>query len=89
METNMAKPKLIKDDREAYESYPAVDKEIALIKHDIKSIRDETNIHNRQTEKDFASIHKKIDKIDNRLWAVAALIIATTFGKLLADMFMT
>lgn len=85
----MAKPKLIKDDREAYESYPAVDKEIALIKHDIKSIRDETNIHNKQTEKDFASIHKKIDKIDNRLWAVAALIIATTFGKLLADLFMT
>ena len=59
------------------------------IKHEIKSIRDETNIHNRQTEKEFASIHKKIDKIDNRLWAVAALIIATTFGKLLADMFMT
>jgi len=85
----MAKPKLIKNDSEAYESYPAVDKEIALIKHDIKSIRDETNIHNKQTEKDFASIHKKIDKIDNRLWAVAALIIATTFGKLLADMFMT
>lgn len=89
METNMAKPKLIKNDSEAYESYPTVDKEIALIKHDIKSIRDETNIHNKQTEKDFASIHKKIDKIDNRLWAVAALIIATTFGKLLADMFMT
>ena len=89
METKMAKPKLINNDREAYESYPAVDKEIALIKHDIKSIRDETNIHNKQTEKDFASIHKKIDKIDNRLWAVAALIIATTFGKLLADMFMT
>ena len=63
--------------------------DIELIKHDIKSIRTETNIHNKQTEKDFASIHKKIDKIDNRLWAVAALIIATTFGKLLADLFMT
>ena len=63
--------------------------DIELIKHDIKSIRQETNIHNKQTEKDFASIHKKIDKIDTRLWAVAALIIATTFGKLLADMFMT
>jgi hypothetical protein len=63
--------------------------DIELIKHDIKSIRTETNIHNKQTEKDFASIHKKIDKIDTRLWAVAALIIATTFGKLLADLFMT
>ena len=63
--------------------------DIELIKHDIKSIRSETTTHNRQTEKDFALIHKKIDKIDNRLWAVAALIIATTFGKLLADLFMT
>lgn len=62
--------------------------DIALIKNDIKSIRNETTTHNRQTEKDFALIHKKIDKIDNRLWAVAALIIATTFGKLLADLFM-
>ena len=62
--------------------------DIELIKHDIKSIRNETNIHNRQTEKDFASIHKKIDKIDTRLWAVAGLIIATTVGKLLADLFM-
>ena len=63
--------------------------DIELIKHDIKSIRTETNIHNKQTEKDFASIHRKIDKIDTRLWAVAALIIATTFGKLIADLFMT
>ena len=63
--------------------------DIELIKHDIKSIRTETNIHNKQTEKDFASIHKKIDKIDTRLWAVAALIIATTFGKLIADLFIT
>ena len=63
--------------------------DIELIKHDIKSIRTETNIHNKQTEKDFALIHKKIDKIDTRLWAVAALIIATTFGKLIADLFMT
>jgi len=61
---------------------------IELIKQDIKSIRSETATHNRLSEKDFALIHKKIDKIDSRLWAVAALIIATTFGKLLADLFM-
>ena len=87
METNMAKPKLINNDREAYESYPTVDTEIALIKHDIKSIRDETNIHNKQTEKDFASIHKKIDKIDNRLWWLAGIIIAATVGPLIAGLF--
>ena len=63
--------------------------DIEVIKVDIKSIRTETNTHNRQTEKEFANLHKKIDKIDTRLWAVAALIIATTFGKLLADLFMT
>ena len=63
--------------------------DIELIKHDIKNIRKETTTHNKQTEKDFALIHKKIDKIDTRLWAVAALIIATTFGKLIADLFMT
>jgi hypothetical protein len=62
---------------------------IELIKHDIKSIKRESNTHNKQSEKDFALIHKKIDKIDTRLWAVAALIIATTFGKLLADLFMS
>jgi len=62
---------------------------IELIKHDMKSIKRETATHNKQSEKDFALIHKKIDKIDTRLWAVAALIIATTFGKLLADLFMT
>lgn len=83
----MAKPKLIKNDREAYESYPTVDTEIALIKHDIKSIRDETNIHNKQTEKDFASIHKKIDKIDNRLWWLAGIIIMATVGPLIAGLF--
>ena len=87
METKMAKPKLIKNDREAYESYPTVDTEIALIKHDIKSIRDETNIHNKQTEKDFASIHKKIDKIDNRLWWLAGIIIMATVGPLIAGLF--
>lgn len=63
--------------------------DIEVIKGEITSIRTETTTHNRQTEKEFASIHKKIDKIDNRLWAVAALIIATTFGKLLADLFMS
>jgi hypothetical protein len=62
--------------------------DIELIKHDIKSIREETNIHNKQTEKDFASIHKKIDKIDNRLWWIAGVIIVATLGPLIGQMFM-
>lgn len=58
--------------------------DIELIKHDIKNIRKETNTHNRQTEKDFALIHKKIDKLDNRLWWIAGIIIAATMGPLIA-----
>ena len=58
--------------------------DIELIKHDIKNIRKETTTHNKQTEKDFALIHKKIDKLDNRLWWLAGIIIAATMGPLIA-----
>jgi predicted oxidoreductase len=60
--------------------------DIELIKHDIKNIRKETTTHNKQTEKDFALIHKKIDKLDNRLWWLAGIIIAATMGPLIAGM---
>lgn len=62
--------------------------DIEVIKSEIKSIRTETTIHNKQTENEFSMLHKKIDKIDTRLWAVAGLIIATTVGKMLADWMM-
>ena len=62
--------------------------DIEVIKVDIKSIRTETNTHNRQTEKEFAMLHKKIDKIDTRIYAIAGLIIATTVGKMIADWMM-
>lgn len=62
--------------------------DIELIKHDIKSIREETNTHNRQTEKEFATLHRKIDKIDNRLWWLAGVIIVATLGPLIGQMFM-
>ena len=60
--------------------------DIELIKHDIKNIRKETTTHNKQTEKDFALIHKKIDKLDNRLWWLTGIIIAATMGPLIAGM---
>ena len=62
--------------------------DIALIKKDIEHIKENTDLHNGKTEKEFASINKKIDRIDTRLWAVAGLIIATTFGKMLSDWMM-
>lgn len=62
--------------------------DIEVIKNDVDHLKRQTEVHNLKSEREFASIHKKIDRIDNRLWAVAALIIASTFGKLLVDLFM-
>ena len=62
--------------------------DIALIKKDIEHIKENTDLHNGKTEKEFSMLHKKIDRIDTRLWAVAGLIIATTVGKMIADWMM-
>lgn len=83
METKMVKPRVIKDDGEAYDNYHTVDKEIALIKQDINTIKDN---HLHHIEKDMNLIHKKVDKIDNRLWWLAGIIIAATVGPLIAGL---
>ena len=58
--------------------------EIALIKQDINTIKDN---HLAHIEKDMNRIHQKVDKIDNRLWWLAGIIIAATVGPLIAGMF--
>ena len=58
--------------------------EIALIKKDINTIKDN---HLAHIEKDMNRIHTKVDKIDNRLWWLAGIIIAATVGPLIAGMF--
>ena len=58
--------------------------EIALIKQDINTIKDN---HLAHIEKDMNRIHNKVDKIDNRLWWIAGIIIAATVGPLIAGMF--
>lgn len=58
--------------------------EIALIKQDINTIKDN---HLAHIEKDIDQINKKVDKIDNRLWWLAGIIIAATVGPLLAGLF--
>ena len=58
--------------------------EIALIKQDINTIKDN---HLAHIEKDMNRIHNKVDKIDNRLWWLAGIIIAATVGPLLAGLF--
>ena len=57
--------------------------EIALIKQDINTIKDN---HLAHIEKDINRIHTKVDKIDTRLWAIAAIIIMATVGPLIAGM---
>lgn len=58
--------------------------EIALIKQDINTIKDN---HLAHIEKDMNRIHAKVDKIDTRLWAIAAIIIMATVGPLIAGLF--
>ena len=58
--------------------------EIALIKQDINTIKDN---HLAHIEKDMNRIHNKVDKIDSRLWWIAGIIIAATVGPLIAGMF--
>ena len=58
--------------------------EIALIKQDINTIKDN---HLAHIEKDMNRIHNKVDKIDNRLWWIAGIIIAATVGPLIAGLF--
>lgn len=62
--------------------------DIEIIKHDIQTIKETTKEHNNKTDKEFTQLHKKIDRLDGRLWAVAGLIIATTVGKMLSDWMM-
>jgi hypothetical protein len=58
--------------------------EIALIKQDINTIKDN---HLAHIEKDMNRIHNKVDKISDRLWWLAGIIIAATVGPLLAGLF--
>lgn len=58
--------------------------EIALIKKDIATIKDN---HLHHIEKDVSEIKKNVDRIDARLWWFAGIIIAATVGPLLAGMF--
>lgn len=58
--------------------------EIALIKQDINTIKDN---HLAHIEKDMNRIHEKVDKIDTRLWMIAGIIIAATVGPLIAGLF--
>jgi len=63
----------------------STDTEIALIKKDIETIKDN---HLAHIEKDMNKMSMKIDKIDNRLWWLAGIIIVATVGPLIGNMIM-
>lgn len=61
----------------------STDTEIAIIKKDIETIRDN---HLHHMKEDIEKIEKKVDKIDNRIWWVLGILVASTVGTLLANM---
>ena len=64
----------------------SIETEVALIKHDVNAIKESTREHNAKTDRDFELIHKKIDKIDNRLWWLGGVIIVATVGPLIGSL---
>lgn len=70
--------------RESGSPDPDTALEIALIKKDIATIKDN---HLHHIEKDVSEIKNQVEKIDSRLWWFAGIIIAATVGPLLAGMF--
>lgn len=63
----------------------STDTEIELIKRDIETIRDN---HLHHLKEDVERVEKKVDKIDNRLWWLAGIIIVATVGPLIGKMIM-
>ena len=64
----------------------SIEVEVALIKQDVNTIKESTREHNQKTDRDFELIHKKIDKIDNRLWWLGGVIIVSTVGPLIGSL---
>jgi len=64
----------------------SIEVEDALTKQDVNTIKESTREHNQKTDRDFELIHKKIDKIDNRLWWLGGVIIVATVGPLIGSL---
>jgi len=57
--------------------------DIQLIKTDIASIKDN---HLTHIEKDMASMDKRIEKMDMRIWAVLVLLVASTVFAMIGEL---
>tara|TARA_R100001086_G_scaffold249696_2_gene190411 strand:+ start:255 stop:488 length:234 start_codon:yes stop_codon:yes gene_type:complete len=59
------------------------DTEIALLKKDVKEIKDN---HLSHMKDDIDRIERKVDKIDNRIWWVLGVLISTQVAAMIANM---
>ena len=62
----------------------STDTEIALLKKDIETIRDN---HLHHLKEDVDRVEKKVDKIDARIWWILGLLVASVLGPMLAKLF--
>jgi polyhydroxyalkanoate synthesis regulator phasin len=61
-----------------------IEQEVQEIKTDIKIIKEN---HLAHIESDVVRLDKKLDKMDNRVWAVLAILVASVVAPLIAQMF--
>ena len=59
------------------------DTEIAFLKRDVETIRDNHLAHMKD---DIDRIERKVDKIDNRIWWVLGVLISTQVASMIANM---
>lgn len=61
-----------------------IEQEVQEIKTDIKIIKEN---HLAHLSDDVVRLDKKLDKMDNRVWAVLAILVASVVAPLIAQMF--
>ena len=61
-----------------------IEQEVQEIKTDIKIIPEN---HLAHIEKDVNRIDKKMEKMDNRVWAILGLLMASVLAPMIAQMF--
>lgn len=61
-----------------------IEQEVQEIKTDIKIIKEN---HLAHIEKDVNRMDKKMEKMDNRVWAILGLLMASVLAPMIAQMF--
>ena len=62
----------------------STDTDIALIQQELDTIK---NNHLHHMKEDIDRVEKKVDKIDNRLYWILGLLVASVVGPMLASLF--